>query len=74
MKCRITRDKKGIDRHAYPTYYFHFEREDGKKVSQPAMLPLAQFLRNIHKQVGVLVNDISFGAVGHGFDSWSGQI
>ena len=33
MKCRITRDKKGIDKHAFPTYYFHYEREDGKKVN-----------------------------------------
>ena len=33
MKCRITRDKKGIDRGVYPTYYLHLEREDGKKVS-----------------------------------------
>lgn len=32
MKCRITRDKKGIDRGMYPTYYLHLEREDHKKV------------------------------------------
>ena len=32
MKCRITRDKKGIDRGVYPTYYLHLEREDGKKI------------------------------------------
>ncbi|XP_052087679.1 tubby-related protein 3-like isoform X7 [Mytilus californianus] len=31
IKCRITRDKKGIDRGVYPTYYLHLEREDGKK-------------------------------------------
>ncbi|XP_053576587.1 tubby protein homolog isoform X2 [Bombina bombina] len=32
IKCRITRDKKGMDRGMYPTYYLHLEKEDGKKV------------------------------------------
>jgi len=32
MKCRITRDRKGMDRGLYPTYFLHLEREDGKKV------------------------------------------
>ncbi|XP_018608279.1 tubby protein homolog isoform X1 [Scleropages formosus] len=32
VKCRITRDKKGMDRGMYPTYYLHLEKEDGKKV------------------------------------------
>ncbi|KAG7495920.1 hypothetical protein JOB18_008114 [Solea senegalensis] len=32
VKCRITRDKKGMDRGLYPTYFMHMEREDGKKV------------------------------------------
>jgi len=32
MKCRVTRDKKGLDRHAYPTYFLHLERDDGKKI------------------------------------------
>ncbi|XP_038137307.1 tubby-related protein 3 isoform X2 [Cyprinodon tularosa] len=32
IKCRITRDKKGMDRGLYPTYYMHMERDDGKKV------------------------------------------
>lgn len=31
MKCRITRDKRGIDRGIYHTYYLHLERDDGKK-------------------------------------------
>ncbi|KAK3590562.1 hypothetical protein CHS0354_039692 [Potamilus streckersoni] len=31
IKCRITRDKKGVDRGIYPTYFLHMEREDGKK-------------------------------------------
>lgn len=33
IKCRISRDKKGMDRGLYPTYFMHMEREDGKKVS-----------------------------------------
>lgn len=32
IKCRITRDKKGVDRTVYPTYYLHLEREDGRKI------------------------------------------
>uniref|UniRef100_A0A673I611 Tubby-like protein n=1 Tax=Sinocyclocheilus rhinocerous TaxID=307959 RepID=A0A673I611_9TELE len=32
VKCRISRDKKGMDRGLYPTYFMHLEREDGKKV------------------------------------------
>lgn len=32
MKCRVTRDKKGLDRHAFPTYFLHLERDDGKKI------------------------------------------
>lgn len=32
LKCRISRDKKGMDRGLYPTYFMHLEREDGKKV------------------------------------------
>jgi hypothetical protein len=32
VKCRITRDRKGMDRGLYPTYFLHLERDDGKKV------------------------------------------
>lgn len=39
VKCRITRDKKGMDRGMYPTYYLHLEKEDGKKVSSGARNP-----------------------------------
>ncbi|KAL8579499.1 hypothetical protein ACOMHN_025452 [Nucella lapillus] len=31
IRCRITRDKKGVDRGIFPTYYLHMELEDGKK-------------------------------------------
>jgi hypothetical protein len=34
IKCRITRDRKGMDRGLYPTYYMHLERDDGRKVRQ----------------------------------------
>ncbi|MEQ2187413.1 hypothetical protein GOODEAATRI_004494 [Goodea atripinnis] len=33
IKCRITRDKKGMDRGLYPTYFMHMERNDGRKVN-----------------------------------------
>ncbi|XP_041441049.1 TUB like protein 3 L homeolog isoform X1 [Xenopus laevis] len=32
IKCRISRDKKGMDRGLYPTYYMHLERDDTRKV------------------------------------------
>ncbi|KAH9380466.1 hypothetical protein HPB48_008790 [Haemaphysalis longicornis] len=31
VRCRITRDKKGVDRGLYPTYYLHLERDDNRK-------------------------------------------
>lgn len=31
IKCRVTRDKKGMDRGLYPTYYLHLDNE--KKAS-----------------------------------------
>ncbi|KFV97610.1 Tubby-related protein 3, partial [Fulmarus glacialis] len=31
VKCRITRDKKGMDRGLFPTYYMHLERDDNRK-------------------------------------------
>ncbi len=35
FKCRITRDKKGMDRGAWPTYYLHLEKDDEKRVLAP---------------------------------------
>ncbi|XP_059153861.1 tubby-related protein 3-like isoform X2 [Physella acuta] len=32
MKCRITRDKKGVDRNIFPTYFLHLEQDNGRKV------------------------------------------
>ncbi|XP_075715908.1 tubby-related protein 3 [Rhinoderma darwinii] len=32
IRCRISRDKKGMDRGLYPTYFMHLEREDSRKV------------------------------------------
>uniref|UniRef100_A0A8C0GSU7 Tubby-like protein n=1 Tax=Chelonoidis abingdonii TaxID=106734 RepID=A0A8C0GSU7_CHEAB len=32
VKCRITRDKKGMDRGLFPTYYMHLERDDNRKM------------------------------------------
>ncbi|VDO43139.1 unnamed protein product [Onchocerca flexuosa] len=31
-KCRITRDKKGVDRSIYPIYYLHLEKDDEKRI------------------------------------------
>lgn len=41
VKCRITRDKKGMDRGLFPTYYMHLERDDNKKVLEAAHIILA---------------------------------
>ncbi|KAB1254410.1 Tubby-related protein 3 [Camelus dromedarius] len=32
VKCRITRDKKGVDRGLFPTYYMHLEKDENRKV------------------------------------------
>ncbi|XP_069798670.1 tubby-related protein 1-like [Narcine bancroftii] len=32
IKCRVTRDKKGMDRGLYPTYYMHLDTDENKKV------------------------------------------
>jgi len=37
IKCRITRDKKGVDRNMFPTYFLHMERDDGKKVGRTTL-------------------------------------
>ncbi|EPY85303.1 hypothetical protein CB1_000388013 [Camelus ferus] len=33
VKCRITRDKKGVDRGLFPTYYMHLEKDENRKVT-----------------------------------------
>ncbi|KAM7243785.1 hypothetical protein CapIbe_004393 [Capra ibex] len=32
VKCRITRDKKGMDRGLFPTYYMHLEKDEDRKI------------------------------------------
>ncbi|KAL1789958.1 tubby-related protein 3 [Sigmodon hispidus] len=32
VKCRVTRDKKGMDRGLFPTYYMHLEKEENRKI------------------------------------------
>ncbi|XP_034049884.1 tubby protein [Thalassophryne amazonica] len=32
IQCRITRDKRGMEKGMYPTYYLHMEKEDGKRI------------------------------------------
>ncbi|XP_056153631.1 tubby protein [Lampris incognitus] len=32
IQCRITRDRRGVEKGIYPTYYLHMEKDDGKRV------------------------------------------
>ncbi|KAL6063991.1 hypothetical protein STEG23_028511, partial [Scotinomys teguina] len=32
VKCRVTRDKRGMDRGLFPTYYMHLEKEENRKI------------------------------------------
>ncbi|KAM4624506.1 tubby protein [Polymixia lowei] len=32
IQCRITRDRRGVEKGLYPTYYLHMEKDDGKRV------------------------------------------
>ncbi|XP_038144893.1 tubby protein homolog isoform X1 [Cyprinodon tularosa] len=32
IQCRVTRDRRGVEKGLYPTYYLHMEKEDGKRV------------------------------------------
>ena len=41
IKCRVTRDKRGMDKSMFPTYFLHMESEDtGKKVPSSYFFPL----------------------------------
>ncbi|CAK5068428.1 unnamed protein product [Meloidogyne enterolobii] len=31
LKCRISRDKRGVDKGMFPTYYLHLEKNDGRR-------------------------------------------
>ena len=39
VKCRVTRDRRGMDRGFYPTYFLHMEKDDGKKAGIMADRP-----------------------------------
>ncbi|KAG7272841.1 hypothetical protein CRUP_025821 [Coryphaenoides rupestris] len=32
IQCRITRDRRGVEKGMFPTYYLHMEKNDGKRV------------------------------------------
>ncbi|XP_061823564.1 tubby protein homolog isoform X1 [Nerophis lumbriciformis] len=32
IQCRVTRDRRGVEKGMYPTYYLHMEKDDGKRV------------------------------------------
>lgn len=38
VKCRITRDKKGMDRGLFPTYYMHLEKDENRKVGEVVLI------------------------------------
>lgn len=38
VQCRVTRDRRGVEKGIYPTYYLHMEKEDGKRVGTSAAL------------------------------------
>jgi len=38
IQCRITRDRRGMEKGIYPTYYLHMEKEDGKRVSRSVIV------------------------------------
>lgn len=64
-KCRITRDRKGMDRGLYPTYFLHLERDYGKKVSTDlqnhfTFIILQSFLHIICFKVIVYICLVSF--------------
>ena len=39
VRGRITRDKKGVDRGIFPTYFLHLELDDGKRVGGCCLSP-----------------------------------
>jgi hypothetical protein len=45
IQCRITRDKRGMEKGLFPTYYMHVERPgDGKKVKDELKLNICFLL------------------------------
>merc|ERR1712018_640068 len=32
VKCRITRNCKGLDKGIYPTYFLHYEQDNGRRI------------------------------------------
>jgi len=59
LRCRVLRDKKGVDRNMYPTYYLHMERRDGKRVwssslssSSSSVIFLTCLVRSVYVKKG----------------------
>lgn len=57
-KCRITRDRKGMDRGMFPLYYLHLEREYGKKIF---LLAGKLFVTRSH----IVVRKLNMNSVSH---------
>lgn len=44
IQCRVTRDRRGVEKGMYPTYYLHMEKEDGKRVGTASLRTLVNFI------------------------------
>lgn len=49
IQCRVTRDRRGMEKGIYPTYYLHMEKEDGKRVSIFGK-NICQTMKNVKKK------------------------
>lgn len=56
-KCRITRDRKGMDRGLFPLYYLHLERDYGKKVFLLAGKDRFLLLSSVASKMSSTIND-----------------
>lgn len=43
IQCRVTRDRRGMEKGIYPTYYLHMEKEDGKRVGALILATVISF-------------------------------
>lgn len=46
IQCRVTRDRRGMEKGIYPTYYLHMEKEDGKRVGTSIIVHIDFFISN----------------------------
>lgn len=51
IQCRITRDRRGVEKGMYPTYYLHMEKDDGKRVGPCDPTTCMTCTRLVHLQI-----------------------